>query len=129
MDAKLFKAIFNDCDLLTLGSLLTDDFEFYHDKGGLIATNATQFIEIIRKTCDRQKAGQEQRSRRELVSMEVFPLGTFGAVQCGIHRFFILKEGGREEAGDVARFTHIWKRVGADWKIARVVSYDHHLAK
>jgi hypothetical protein len=64
---------------------LTDDFEFYHDRGGLISTNAAQFIETIRKTCERQKAGLERRSRRELVSMEVYPLSGYGAVYRTFH--------------------------------------------
>src|SRR6516165_8193081 len=78
MDSKLFDAIFKDCDLGTLRSLLTNDFEFYHDKNGLIATNRAQFVQIIRKTYEGQKTGKEGRSRRELVSMEVYPLSHYG---------------------------------------------------
>ena len=122
---RLFNAIFNDCDLGQVKDLVTDDFEFYHDRGGLIATNRAQFVEIIQKTCERQKSGQERRSRRELVSMEVYSLGGYGAIQTGVHRFFILREDQTEEAGDVAKFTHVWKKVGDGWRIARVLSFDH----
>jgi hypothetical protein len=125
MDTQLFDAIFKDCDLGRVNDLLTDDFEFYHDRGGLIATSRVQFVEIIRKTCERQKSGQERPSRRELVSMEVYPLGGYGAIQTGVHRFFILREKEAEEAGDIAKFTHVWKKVGDGWRLARVLSYDH----
>jgi hypothetical protein len=126
MDTRLFDAIFKNCDLGQLKDLLTDDFEFYHDRGGLIATNATQFVEVIRKTCERQRTGQERRSRREPVSIEVYPLSGYGAVQTGVHRFFIIRENEVEEAGDIAKFTHVWRKVGDKWKIARVLSYDHN---
>src|SRR4051812_28604867 len=79
METRLFEAIFKDCDLGRVNDILTDDFEFYHDRGGLIATNRAQFVEIIRKTCERQKSGQGRRSGRELVSMEVYPLSGYGA--------------------------------------------------
>jgi hypothetical protein len=125
MDTRLFDAIFKDCDFGRINELLTDDFEFYHDRGGLIASNRAQFLEIIRKTCERQKSGQERRSRRELVSMDVYPLGGYGAIQTGVHRFFIQREKEAEEAGDIAKFTHVWKKVGDAWRIARVLSYDH----
>src|SRR5690349_18056704 len=64
MDARLFDAIFKECDLGSLTNLLAPDLEFYHDRGGLIATNRAQFVEVIWKTCERQKSGQEVRSRR-----------------------------------------------------------------
>ena len=80
MDSKLFDAIFKDCDLATLPTLLTDDFEFYHDKNGLMATNGAQFVEIIRKTCEGQKTGKEVRSRRELVSMAFVQVGDLTGV-------------------------------------------------
>lgn len=125
MDTRLFDAIFKDCDLDQMKDLLTEDFEFYHDRGGLIATNRAQFVEIIQKTCERQKSGDERRSRRELVRMDVYPLSGYGAIQTGVHRFFILRENEAEEAGDVAKFTHVWRKVGNGWRIARVLSYDH----
>jgi ketosteroid isomerase-like protein len=124
MDTRLFDAIFKDCDLAHVKDLVTDDFEFYHDRGGLIATNRAQFVDIRRKTCERQKSGQERRSRRELITMEVYPLSGYGAIQTGVHRFFIIRENQVEEAGDIAKFTHVWRKVGDGWRIARVLSYD-----
>jgi hypothetical protein len=30
-----------------------------------------------------------------------------------------------DQAGDVARSTHVRRKVGNEWKIARVLSYNH----
>jgi hypothetical protein len=126
-DRELFDAVFKNCDLNVVKELVADDFEFLHDRGGLVATNGVQFVESIKGACERQKSGQEGRSRRELVegSLEVFPLNNYGAIQTGIHRFYILKEGEAERPGDTARFTHVWRKVNGRWKITRVLSYDH----
>jgi hypothetical protein len=61
--------------------------------------------------------------------MEVYPLNKYGAIETGIHRFFILREGQPEKAGDIAKFTMVWKKDSGQWKLARVLSYDHKLAQ
>lgn len=125
LDRQLFKAVFDDCDLATLQSLLAPDFEFLHDKGGLVATNALQFVNRIRQTCEGRTLGKEMVSRRELLTTEVFPLANYGAIQTGTHRFHILEPGKPERAGDLAKFTHVWRKTSDGWQIARVLSYDH----
>ena len=70
-------------------------------------------------------------ARRELVdeSLEVFPLRDngvlYGAIQRGIHRFFATEEGEPERETSVARFTHLWLLVDGEWKLKRVLSFDH----
>ncbi|HVK58079.1 MAG TPA: nuclear transport factor 2 family protein [Candidatus Kapabacteria bacterium] len=125
LDLRLFDAIFNDCDLPAVEKLLADNFEFIHDKGGLVATNASQFLKSIREGCERKNAGLGELSRRELVSMETFPLKNYGAIQTGVHRFFIIEPGKPDRPGDIAKFTHVWRKTGDHWKLARVLSYDH----
>ncbi len=63
-DRIFFDAFFNKCDVETVGNFVTDDFEFYHDKGGLTATSRAQFVESIRNMCARQKTGEDYRARR-----------------------------------------------------------------
>jgi hypothetical protein len=46
-----------------------------------------------------------------------------------MHRFFIIRNGHPDQAGDVAKFTHVRRKVGNDWRIARVLSYDDKLAQ
>jgi len=130
-DAALFDAVFNTCNVDRLGELLTEDFEFYHDKAGLTATSGAQFVELIRGMCERQKKGVDYRARRELVksSLEVYPLNNYGAIQMGVHRFYRLTEGKGEKLTEVAKFTHVWKKENGGWRLARVLSYDHQDVK
>ena len=125
LDQQLFEAVFESCDLARLQSMLAADFEFIHDKGGLVATNAAQFVQRVRKSCEAKSDGKEDLSGRELLSSEIYPMAEYGAVQTGTHRFAIMKAGEPERAGDIAKFTHVWRRTAEGWQIARVLSYDH----
>ena len=130
-DRMLFDAVFNTCDIQALAALVTDDFEMFHDKGGLVSTSGAQFVENIRGMCERQKTGVDYRARRELVegSLEVYPLNNYGAVEVGVHRFYKKTEGQPDKLVEIARFTQVWKKDASGWKLARVVSYDHKLTE
>jgi hypothetical protein len=119
MDSVLFYA-FNTCDVNMSKSLFTEDLEFYHDAGGL--TNYEQNVNSILQRCK-----GERKVRRELVkgSLEVFPIKDFGAIQIGSHRFYYTGKGQEEKLDGTFKFVHIWKNVNGDWKISRVISYDH----
>jgi hypothetical protein len=119
MDSILFYA-FNTCDVNLSKSLFTEDLEFYHDAGGL--TNYAQNVNSIVQRCSR-----ETKVRRELVkgSLEVFPIKDFGAMEIGSHRFYYTEKGQAEKLDGTFKFVHIWKNVNGDWKISRVISYDH----
>lgn len=130
-DRALFDAMFNKCDPDGIGALITDDFEFYHDKWGLTATSRTEFVEIMRKACARQASGEDFRARRELVdgSLEVYPLNNYGAIQMGVHRFYRKTEGQPDKLTEISKFTNVWKKDKDGWRLARVLSYDHKLAE
>lgn len=66
-DRELFDSVFNTCDTDKLAQLLTDDFEFYHDKDGQSANSAAVFVKDVKDMCERQKQGTDYRARRELV--------------------------------------------------------------
>jgi ketosteroid isomerase-like protein len=128
-DAALFAAFFDRCDIAALNTMVTDDFEMYHDKGGLVADSGKKFIGNIEGTCARQKTGEDYRARRELVpgSLRVYPLNNYGAIETGEHRFYQRLPGKPEKLVEVALFTHVWKKEAGGWKLARVLSYDHRL--
>lgn len=117
LDNVLFNA-FNGRDIETFKKLFTTDLEFYHDKGGLTGYEYT--IQSLKNT-----AARNDGLKRELVlgSLEVYPIKDYGAIQIGAHRFCHL-ENGKQDCGTF-KFVHIWKKFGNDWKITRVVSYDH----
>jgi len=120
LDAKLFDA-YNHCDLTTLGAMVSDDLEFYHDQTGL-AVGRDPFIVAIRQNI----CGKVERS---LVagSLEVYPLNGYGAVEIGVHRF---RHPGRPEEGlGEAKFVTLWQNRNGSWIVTRVISYDHAPAK
>ena len=82
LDAKLFDA-YNHCNLETLGSMVSDDLEFYHDQTGLMVGKAPFLAAIKQNIC-----GKVQRTLLE-DTLEVYPLKGYGAVEIGIHRFQI----------------------------------------
>src|SRR5580692_4226222 len=80
LDTKLFDA-YNHCDLNTLGAMVSDDLEFYHDQTGLSVGKEPFLAAIKQNICG--------KVQRELLSatLEVYPLKGYGAVEIGIHRF------------------------------------------
>ena len=119
LDKQLFDA-YNTCDIERLGTLVTDDLEFYHDKTGL-AVGKQPFLDAIKKNiCG--------KVTRELVagSLEVYPLHGYGAVEIGVHRFH--HPGDDSNVGE-AKFVQLWQYKDGAWKISRVISYDHGGAK
>lgn len=116
LDAKLFNAV-NNCDLAVLGSMVSDDLEFYHDQTGLSAGKAPFLAAIKQNIC-----GKVQRTLIDN-TLEVYPLNGYGAVEVGIHRFHHPNE--PDNVGD-ARFVHIWHNDNGVWKITRVISYEHN---
>jgi len=130
-DHDLFAVVFDTCNVDALKAMVTEDFEFFHDKGGYTDHSGAHFVDDIRKLCERQRAGTDFRARRELVegSLAVYPIDHYGAVETGEHRFWKLTPGKPDELTESGRFLHIWKREGDHWRIARVVSYDHQLAR
>ena len=130
-DRLLFDLVFNRCDADALAGMLTEDFEFYHDKFGQIASSPQQFVESIRQGCKAQEEGVNVRARRELIqgTMEVYPLNNYGAIESGSHRFFGLEPGKPEQLRESGKFFQVWKQVDGHWKLARVFSFDHHPAE
>ena len=115
LDTKVFDA-YNTCDLDTLGTMVADDLEFYHDKTGL-SVGKQVFLDAIKKNI----CGKVHRT---LVAgtLEVYPLNGYGAVQIGVHRFS--HPGIDDDLGE-AKFVTIWQNKDGVWKITRAISYDH----
>lgn len=65
--------------------------------------------------------------RAELMpgSMQVKPLGEWGALQTGRHTFHGQDEHGKDVLLERGTFMHIWERSEQGWHIKRVISYDH----
>lgn len=126
-DSLLFDCGFNTCNLEPFQNLLSDHFEFFHDKGG--TSDKQKFIHDLKTgLC---QSPQTYQSRRELVaeSSEIYPLYQnnmlYGAVQKGNHRFYEKTEQSEEKYAGSARFTHLWLLENGTWKLAKSLSFDH----
>lgn len=121
-DAKFWQA-YNACDMKAMGDLLTADVEFYHDKTGLTVSREA-LVESLRKgPC----GDPRMRLRREAVdgSLEFHPLNGGYAILSGRHRFYARETGKPERLDGQAEFTSVWKLDGGQWRMHRVLSYDH----
>lgn len=125
--AALFDAIFAHCDAGALADLVTDDFEFHHDRWGTIARSRSAFVDRIRGRCEDIASGRDPGSRRELVpgTQAVYRAGDDGAIETGVHRFYLPDGHGGEALVGIARYSHLWRREGDAWRVARILSYAH----
>ncbi|WP_422079543.1 nuclear transport factor 2 family protein [Ulvibacterium sp.] len=129
-DSILFDAAFNQCDTETMADLFSEDFEFYHDKGG-VTFGKGNFLKPMEENCAKRNPNDPQPAKRILLndSLEVFPLykegELYGAIQHGVHRFEFLNENQEYQKGDIAKFTHVWILDEGTWKIKWELSYDH----
>ncbi|HLH06493.1 MAG TPA: nuclear transport factor 2 family protein [Terriglobales bacterium] len=115
LDAELFDA-YNRCQLEKFGSFFPENLEFYHDQTGGGPMTREQLVAAIKQNiCG--------KVHRDLVSIEVFPMNHYGALETGVHRFS--HPGIDNDQGD-ARFVQLWKYEGRRWWLTRVISYDHN---
>jgi hypothetical protein len=122
LDAQLFDS-YNTCNLEKFSSFFVDDVEFYHDRGGVTLGRKALTESIKNNICG--------KTTRELVpgSLEVYPIHGYGAVEIGVHRFHHPTTPPEKDVVGEAKFIHLWQYKDGAWKITRVISYDHGLAK
>lgn len=124
VDSLYFQAQ-NACDLQKYASYLSEDFEFFHDKGGYTASKDDE-MKGMAIFC-----GKEQRTRqplrRELIkgSLEVYPMDNYGALEICKHVFYLQIKGGKEKLVGSGKMTALWKLIDNEWKLTRIISYDH----
>lgn len=126
-DAALFETFFERCDPARLASMVTPDFEMYHDKDGVVATSGEAFVALYAKGCEAKKAPEAWRSRRALLpeTLRVDPVPGYGAIEEGDHVFYERKGDGPEKLVGKAHFVQLWKKGSDGWRVARILSYAH----
>jgi|HubBroStandDraft_6_1064221.scaffolds.fasta_scaffold02758_3 hypothetical protein len=124
----LFWDAYNRCDVEKMSQFFWPDVEFYHDKGG-----PTIGLSALEETLRKNLCGNPNfRLRREAIAetVKVYPLQKngvmYGAVLSGEHYFYINDSGKPEFRDGMAKFFHVWLLKDGTWKMARIVSYDHH---
>lgn len=126
-DSIFFEKGFNQCDLSYLEAHIAKDLKFYHDQGGF--QDRKMFFENTKiNIC----SSPEKKPIRKVdtTSLEVFPLFNngklYGAIQKGVHQFYIRENGKVGLPTSTARFTHVWLLEQDVWKLGEALSYDHH---
>ena len=128
LDSILFINGFNNCMLQEMDPYIAKDLEFYHDQSG-ISTSKEEFFEAINQNIC---SNRDKKPIRKLVkgSMEVFPLYNngvlYGAIQKGVHQFYIRESDKEPYLTSTAKFTHVFTMQDNLWQLKRVLSYDHH---
>lgn len=126
-DSLLFNVGFNTCDISQFENLLSEKFEFFHDKNGI--SDKKKFLNDLRNGLCGNPANYQ--ARRELLpeSTEIYALynkgNLYGAIQEGVHQFFEKQLNKPEQFGSSARFTHVWLMVNGEWKLTESLSYEH----
>jgi hypothetical protein len=124
---SLFWVAYNNCDVPAMGSALTDDVEFYHDKGGPSFGRDTLMAIIKKNLC----GNGNFRLRRAAVkgTVNVFVMHSsdkvYGAIISGQHVFYVNEKGKKEFLDGLARFAQLWILKEGEWKMSRILSYDH----
>lgn len=121
-DAGYWRA-YNSCDAAAMGSYFSDDFEFYHDKGGVTRSRAAMIDATMKNICGNPNV----RVRREVdpASVRFDPIPGYGAVLSGDHRFYQTEKGMPERLTGTAKFVMVWHFKDGHWQIARALSLDH----
>jgi hypothetical protein len=113
-DGKLFAA-FNTCDMSTLGTMVADDLQFFHDQDGL-SVGRDAFVRSVRNNV----CGKFTRSL-EPGSAEVWPIPAYGAIEIGVHRF----HHSDHSPDGIGKFMILWKQASGQWIMDQSFSYGH----
>jgi hypothetical protein len=120
---------YNHSDPRAMNAFLTDDVEFYHDRGGtLIGKKALGAV-------NDEMATSDHTMRREALpgTVKFFPMRKddvlYGYLVSGEHQFFVRPKGQAEFLAGRAYFTQLMVLQGQAWKISRIFSYEHADAK
>ncbi len=125
-DSIFFELGFNQCDMDYLETHIAEDLQFYHDQSGF--QDRISFFDNTRKyVCS--VSGKKPIRKVDTKSLQVFPLydngELYGAIQSGIHHFY-LRESGKEDLWtSTVRFTTVWVKKDDIWQMRNVLSYDH----
>ena len=116
-DRLLFEEGFNKCDISQFEKFISDDMEFYHDQSGIMSSKKEFMDNTKNGLC---KKGFKKNDRVLVKdSLQVYALKNqgklYGAIQTGVHRF----------GNSDAKFTHLWLLENAEWKLSRVLSFEH----
>lgn len=127
LDSAFWNA-YNSCDSAHFQDFVTDDVEFYHDKGGITLGSKALIESLNKNIC----GNANSHLRREAVAgtVKVYPMQNgnevYGAIISGEHKFYLTEKGKPEFQTGVANFTQLWQIKNGVWKMTHILSFNHH---
>lgn len=118
-DSLLFET-FNTQNLKKLIPFFGENLEVYQDNIGV--RNYEQTIESF-KGLFKMPYVLKRAILKE--SVEVYPVKNYGAIQTGRHTFCHVENGKLE--CETYKFVIIWENKNSQWKITKLITYDHKL--
>jgi hypothetical protein len=109
-----------------LKSAIHQDLTFYHDQAGI--QNRESFLANIKNNIC---SDLNKKPIRKVIeeSLEVYPMYNegviYGAVQTGIHDFYIRESNKADIKTSTAKFIHLYLLVNGNWLLKEVISFDH----
>ncbi|MEH6307739.1 nuclear transport factor 2 family protein [Olivibacter sp. CPCC 100613] len=123
---SLFWEGYNRCDIELQGQLISDDVEFYHDKGGITRGKAALLASIKNNLCS-SNFRLRREPIKETIKIHLLRSGesVYGALITGEHLFYVKEENKNERLDGHALFANLWLLKDGKWLMSRVLSYDH----
>ncbi|MAQ75886.1 MAG: serine hydrolase [Aquimarina sp.] len=125
-DSIFFEKGFNQCDISYLQEVIAKDLRFFHDQSGVQYRD-----DFFKSTKENLCSDFNKKPIRKLKpgSLEVFPLynngNLYGAIQKGVHHFYIREKEKEDRWTSTAKFTSVWTLKDERWILTEVLSYDH----
>lgn len=125
-DSIFFEKAFNLCDFSYLKSTIHPDLIFFHDQIGI--QNKADFLYNTKQNICSNPDIKPIR-KVDTSSLEVFPLynngNLYGAIQRGVHNFYIREHNKSDRFTSSAMFTHVWLLENGNWLLKEVISFNH----
>jgi ketosteroid isomerase-like protein len=128
---SLFWQAYNNCDTAGMMKYVAADIEFFHDKGGITRGRDALAMSFARNICS-QRDSFHLRRQAVPASIRLYPMQdgdkAYGMVISGDHLFYVGRKGKKEHAEGLAKFFHLWVFENGEWRMKRIISYDHQPA-
>lgn len=125
-DAAYWKS-YNTCDYPAMDALTAENVEFYHDQGGITNGRAALTASVRKNICGNPNVKIGRVAQDSDVHTYLLNRGpdVYGAVVTGRHVFTQAQNGAAPVPVGEALFTQLWVRENKEWKLSRVLSYEH----
>ncbi|MDQ2822573.1 MAG: nuclear transport factor 2 family protein [Pseudomonadota bacterium] len=124
VDASYWAA-YNRVDPAGMNAFVSDDVEFYHDRGGSLIGKAA--LSAVNNGMTTMKNHLRRVAVPGTVHVFLMRKGedVYGAVVTGEHQFYVIPKGKPEFLAGTSYFTQLMTLNGKEWKITRIFSYEH----